>query len=159
MRFICRWLRCLLFSMGAVAPASAQDDEAMAYFHQAKIDWQQAKGQTLTIGLNKHPFTESLLTLIPFLDNPKLTDKPWFKLDDFYPAPFAANRWNGTIGGVVGPSDGAHRDGIGVAFEFPAAGEGRGCGVGLHQGDPRRPHVDLAGGRGVGRAARPERSA
>ena len=119
------------------------------------------KGQSLTIGLNKHPFTKSLLPLIPrfrrltginveylilpeaeyftklvadlsqqrgefsvimtgpmrnwqyvppnwilslddFLNNPKLTDPGWFKLDDFYPALIAANRWNGKTGGGVG---------------------------------------------------------
>ena len=53
------------FTMGGVLGASAQDDEALAYYRQAKVDWQQAKGQSLTIGLNKHPFTESLLPLIP----------------------------------------------------------------------------------------------
>ena len=52
------------FALGA-ARASAQDDAALAFYREAKIDWQQAKGQTLTIGLNKHPFTESLLPLIP----------------------------------------------------------------------------------------------
>jgi multiple sugar transport system substrate-binding protein len=141
--------------------ARAQDDEALAYYRQAKIDWQQAKGQSLTIGLNKHPFTESLLPLIPefrkltginveylilpeaeyftklvadlsqqrgefsvimtgpmrnwqyvppnwivsldgFLNNPKLTDPGWYKLDDFYPALIAANRWNGKTGTGVG---------------------------------------------------------
>jgi len=44
--------------------ASAQE-EALAYYNQAKINWRQADGQSLTIGLNKHPFTESLLPLIP----------------------------------------------------------------------------------------------
>ena len=141
--------------------AQAQDDQALAYYRQAKIDWQQAKGQSLTIGLNKHPFTESLLPLIPefrkltginveylilpeaeyftklvadlsqqrgefsvimtgpmrnwqyvppnwivsldgFLNNPKLTDLGWYKLDDFYPALIAANRWNGKTGTGVG---------------------------------------------------------
>jgi len=48
-----------------MAGASAQDDEGLAYYRQAKIDWRQAAGQSLTIGLNKHPFTESLLPLIP----------------------------------------------------------------------------------------------
>jgi multiple sugar transport system substrate-binding protein len=149
------------FTMGGVLGASAQDDEALAYYRQAKVDWQQAKGQSLTIGLNKHPFTESLLPLIPqfraltginveylilpeaeyftklvadlsqqrgefsvimtgpvrnwqyvtpgwilplddFLNNPKLTDLGWYKLDDFYPALIAANRWNGKTGGGVG---------------------------------------------------------
>jgi multiple sugar transport system substrate-binding protein len=69
MRSGCRWLAGLLlatlFTMGAVTTASAQDDEALAYYRQAKIDWRQAAGQSLTIGLNKHPFTESLLPLIP----------------------------------------------------------------------------------------------
>jgi multiple sugar transport system substrate-binding protein len=45
--------------------AAADEDEALQYFHQAKIDWRQADGKSLTIGLNKHPFTESLLPLIP----------------------------------------------------------------------------------------------
>ena len=147
--------------MGAVTGAQAQEDEALSYFRQAKVDWRQAAGQSLTIGLNKHPFTESLLPLIPefrkltginveylilpeseyftklaadlsqqrgefsvimtgpmrnwqfvsadwispldeFLNNPKLTDKAWFKLEDFYPALISANRWNGKIGSGVG---------------------------------------------------------
>ncbi len=155
MRLQRRWLTCLLLAMlcatGGIAGASAQDDEALAYYRQAKINWRQAEGQSLTIGLNKHPFTESLLPLIPefrrltginveylilpeseyitkltadlstqrgefsvimtgpmrnwqfvppnwilplddFLNNPKLTDLSWFKLDDFYPALIAANR-------------------------------------------------------------------
>ena len=164
MRVQRRWINRLLLSsplaMGALG-ASAQDDEALAYYRQAKINWRQAEGQSLTIGLNKHPFTESLLPLIPefrrltginveylilpeaeyftklaadlsqqrgefsvimtgpmrnwqfvppdwilplddFLNNPKLTDAGWYKLDDFYPALIAANRWNGKTGGGVG---------------------------------------------------------
>lgn len=160
-----RWLIglsfAILLTMGSIPAASAQDDEALAYYRQAKIDWRQAAGQKLTIGLNKHPFTESLLPLIPqfrqltgidvdylilpeaeyftkltadlsqqrgefsvimtgpmrnwqfvppdwimplddFLNNPKLTDLSWYKLDDFYPALIAANRYNGKIGGGVG---------------------------------------------------------
>ncbi|MBV8393420.1 MAG: extracellular solute-binding protein [Alphaproteobacteria bacterium] len=138
---------------------SAQDAEAE--FAKAKIDWKQAAGQSLTIGLNKHSFTESLLPLIPefkkltginieylilpedqyntklaadlsnqrgefsvimcgsvrnwqfvsadwilplddFLNNPKLTDLGWYKLNDFFPALMAANRWNGKIGSGIG---------------------------------------------------------
>lgn len=165
MRSHLRWLISLslamLVAMASIPPASAQDDEALAYYRQATIDWRQAEGQSLTIGMNKHPFTESLLPLIPefrrltginvdylilpeseyftklatdlsqqrgefsvimtgpmrnwqfasadwilplddFLNNPKLTDLAWFKLDDFYPALIAANRWNGKTGGGVG---------------------------------------------------------
>ena len=165
MRLQRRWINRLLlatpFTMGGVPNASAQDDAALAYYRQAKINWRQAEGQSLTIGLNKHPFTESLLPLIPefrrltgvnveylilpeaeyftklvadlsqqrgefsvimtgpvrnwqyvppnwilplddFLNNPKLTDQSWFKLDDFYPALIKANRWNGKTGGGVG---------------------------------------------------------
>ena len=150
----------LLALSGGGFRAAAQGD-ALAYYREAKIDWQQAKGQSLTIGLNKHPFTESLLPLIPqfreltginveylilpeaeyftklvadlsqqrgefsvimtgpvrnwqyvtpgwilplddFLKNPKLTDPGWYKLDDFYPALIAANRWNGKTGSGVG---------------------------------------------------------
>ena len=43
-----------------------------------------------------------ILPLDDFLNNPKLTDRDWFKLDDFYPALIAANRWNGKTGGGVG---------------------------------------------------------
>ena len=43
-----------------------------------------------------------ILPLDGFLNNPKLTDQSWFKLDDFYPALIAANRWNGKTGGGVG---------------------------------------------------------
>lgn len=49
-----------------IVPVSwAQDDASLAYYRQAKINWRQAAGQSLTVGLNKHPFTESLLPLIP----------------------------------------------------------------------------------------------
>ncbi len=151
----------VLALLGTMQSMRAQDDQALAYYRQAKINWRQAEGQSLTIGLNKHPFTESLLPLIPefrkltginveylilpeaeyftklvadlsqqrgefsvimtgpmrnwqyvppdwivplddFLNNPKLTDLGWYKLDDFYPALLAANRWNGKIGGGVG---------------------------------------------------------
>jgi multiple sugar transport system substrate-binding protein len=153
-------LASVLIIAGALR-ASAQDDEALAYYRQAKIDWRQAAGQSLTIGLNKHPFTESLLPLVPefrrltgvdvdylilpeaeyftklvadlsqqrgefsvimtgpmrnwqyvppnwilalddFLNNPKLTDLGWYKLEDFHPALIAANRWNGKTGSGVG---------------------------------------------------------
>ena len=119
------------------------------------------KGQKLTIGLNKHSYTESLLPLISefealtgikveylilpeneygakltadlsnqrgeftvimagamrnwayvtpgwmvpleqFLNDPKLTDKSWYKLEDFFPGLIAANRWNGKVGGGTG---------------------------------------------------------
>lgn len=154
-------LLAALFTMAGIPSAAAQDDTALAYYREAKINWRQAEGQTLTIGLNKHPFTESLLPLIPefrrltginveylilpeaeyftklvadlsqqrgefsvimtgpmrnwqyvppdwilplddFLNNPKLTDLSWYKLEDFYPALIAANRWNGKTGSGVG---------------------------------------------------------
>ena len=63
------WLLALLWlalwAGGAPSEARGQDDASLAYFRQAKINWRQAEGQKLTIGLNKHPFTESLLPLIP----------------------------------------------------------------------------------------------
>jgi multiple sugar transport system substrate-binding protein len=64
-RWITGLLLAMLFVVAGVASASAQDDEPLAYYRQAKINWRQAEGQSLTIGLNKHPFTESLLPLIP----------------------------------------------------------------------------------------------
>jgi multiple sugar transport system substrate-binding protein len=69
MRLQRRWLTGLLLAMlfvvAGLGRAWAQDDDALAYYRQAKINWRQAEGQSLTIGLNKHPFTESLLPLIP----------------------------------------------------------------------------------------------
>lgn len=144
----------------AAAEAAAAGPD-LTYFRQAKINWKQFEGQKLTIGLNKHPYTESLLPLIPefealtgikveylilpeteyfskliadlshqrgeftvimtgpmrnwgyvppgwivpldpFLDNPKLTDKAWYKPEDFFPGLIAANRWNGKNGGGTG---------------------------------------------------------
>src|ERR1700716_631388 len=165
MRIRGRWLTSLLLAMllalGGVTTAPAQDDAALAYYREAKINCHRAEVQPLTSVLNKHPFTESLLPLIPefrrltginveylilpeaeyftklvadlsqqrgefsvimtgpvrnwqyvtpgwilplddFLNNPKLTDKDWYKLDDFYPALIASNRWNGKTGGGVG---------------------------------------------------------
>jgi multiple sugar transport system substrate-binding protein len=149
------------FALSGARTALAQNDDALSYYRQAKIDWRQAAGKSLTIAMNKHPFTESLLPLIPqfkdltgiavdylilpedqyfprlaadlssqqgqfpvimtgpmrnwefvsadwivplddLLANPKLTDPGWYKLDDFYPALIAANRWDGTIGSGVG---------------------------------------------------------
>ena len=61
MRVQRRWINRLLLSsplaMGGALNASAQDDAALAYYREAKINWKQADGQSLTIGLNKHPFT------------------------------------------------------------------------------------------------------
>ncbi len=56
MRLLRRWLVGVLLGMfvtaSGVASALAQDDEAVAYYRQAKINWRQAEGQSLTIGLN-----------------------------------------------------------------------------------------------------------
>jgi len=172
-QWLCGALLATLVTMGGWQTASAQSDESLAYYQKAKIDWRQAAGQKLTIGMNKHPFTESLLPLIPefrkltgieidylilpeseyftrlaadlsqqqgefsvimtgpmrnwqyvppgwilplddFLNNPKLTDLDWFKLDDFYPGLLAANRWSGKVGGGVGE---------GPLYSIPVLGE------------------------------------
>lgn len=47
------------------ARTAAAQEEARAYFGRARINWRQAERQSLTIALNRHPFTESLLPLIP----------------------------------------------------------------------------------------------
>jgi multiple sugar transport system substrate-binding protein len=147
--FLLAGIMVVSMSVGASAGESS-----LAYFQQAKINWRQFEGQKLTIGLNKHPYTESLLPLIPefealtgikvdylilpeneygakltadlsqqrgeftvimagamrnwafvtpgwmvpldqFLNDPKLTDRSWYKLEDFFPSLVAANRWNG----------------------------------------------------------------
>jgi len=162
-----RWLAWVglwflaLACLGPIGDAVAGEASGLAYYRQAKINWRQFEGQKLTIGLNKHPFTESLLPLISefesltgikveylilpeqeyfsklvvdlsqqrgeftvimtgpmrnwqyatpgwlaplddFLNDPKLTDKSWYKLEDFFPGLIAANRWNMKLGGGVG---------------------------------------------------------
>lgn len=142
--------------VASTSVGASAGETSLAYFQQAKINWRQFEGQKLTIGLNKHPYTESLLPLIPefealtgikvdylilpeneygakltadlsqqrgeftvimagamrnwayvtpgwmvpldqYLNDPKLTDKSWFKLEDFFPGLIAANRWNGKL--------------------------------------------------------------
>ena len=154
------WL-LVLACFGPIGDAVAGENAGLAYFRQAKINWRQFEGQKLTIGLNKHSYTESLLPLISefealtgikveylilpeneygakltadlsnqrgeftvimagamrnwayvtpgwmvpleqFLNDPKLTDKSWYKLEDFFPGLIAANRWNGKVGGGTG---------------------------------------------------------
>lgn len=65
MQFKRRALGGLMLGMAGLGQASAQDQAALAWYREAKINWRRAEGQTLSIGLNKHPFTESLLPLIP----------------------------------------------------------------------------------------------
>lgn len=55
----------MLLATGVVPKAMAQSADNLEYFRQAKINWRQAEGQPLALGMNKHPFTESLLPLIP----------------------------------------------------------------------------------------------
>ena len=50
-----------------VSVAMAQEDP-LAYYQQAKINWKAFEGTQLTIGLNKHPFTESLRPLLPIFE-------------------------------------------------------------------------------------------
>jgi multiple sugar transport system substrate-binding protein len=161
LQFLCI-LGCVmgLFAFALAGVSNAAGDE-LALFKKAKIDWQQFKGTELTIAMNKHPFTQSLLPLIPqfeqltgmkvkylilpeeeyfqkievdlsskqgvysvfmcgpmrnwgyvtpgwmepldkYLADPKLTDKQWYEVGDFYPTLITANRWNGKIGGGIG---------------------------------------------------------
>jgi multiple sugar transport system substrate-binding protein len=173
-----RWLvwfgMTLVAALAAAGPPEALAGEtALDYYRQAKINWRAYEGQKLTIGLNKHPYTESLLPLIPefealtgikveylilpeqeyfsklvadlsqqrgeftvimtgpmrnwqystpgwimpldsFLSDPKLTDKAWYKPEDFFPGLIAANRWNGRNGGGVGE---------GPLYSFPVLSE------------------------------------
>jgi multiple sugar transport system substrate-binding protein len=154
-------ITCLATLLAVATVDVSAGESSLAYFRQAKINWRQFEGQKLTIGLNKHPYTESLLPLIaefealtgikveylilpeqeyfsklvvdlsnqrgeftvimtgpmrnwqyatpgwivpldPFLNDPKLTDRAWYKLEDFFPGLIAANRWNGRLGGGVG---------------------------------------------------------
>ena len=40
----------------------------LAYYQKAKINWKAFEGTQVTIGLNKHPFTESLRLLLPIFE-------------------------------------------------------------------------------------------
>jgi len=159
--------------LGCPAETTAGESSSLAYFKQAKINWRAYEGQRLTIGLNKHPFTESLLPqiadfenltgikveylilpeqeyfsklvadlsqqrgeftvimtgpmrnwqyaapgwLLPldgFLNDPRLTDRAWYRPEDFYPGLIAANRWNLKNGSGVGE---------GPLWAIPALGE------------------------------------
>ena len=55
----------LLLCMGLSRPAGAQDADALAYYRTARIDWRQQAGASMTVALNKHPYTESLVPRIP----------------------------------------------------------------------------------------------
>jgi multiple sugar transport system substrate-binding protein len=43
-----------------------------------------------------------IVPLDPFLNDPKFTDRSWYKLEDFYPGILNNYRWDGTIGGGAG---------------------------------------------------------
>ena len=53
------------FATAGIQSASAEDDEALKYYRQAKIDWRQAEGKSIGIAMDKHPFSASLLPLLP----------------------------------------------------------------------------------------------
>jgi len=56
----------VVFLLSAVA--FAQEEDLLSYCQKAKINWRAYEGTQLTIGLNKHPFTESLRPLIPVFE-------------------------------------------------------------------------------------------
>ena len=70
-----KWIKVMLGSLiigGLLGSSCALAQEKWKLPpEKADIDWISHKGETLTIGLNKHPFTESLRPLIP--DFEKLT--------------------------------------------------------------------------------------
>ncbi len=58
------------FATGGVQSASAQGgsvpgDAGLGYYQQAKINWRQAQGQSIGIAMDKHPYSASLLPLLP----------------------------------------------------------------------------------------------
>ena len=66
MRKVVLWLVIMVFAL-SISIAFAQEDP-LAYYQQAKINWKAYEGTTITIGLNKHPFTESLRPLLPIFE-------------------------------------------------------------------------------------------
>ncbi|BER91478.1 extracellular solute-binding protein [Atrimonas thermophila] len=55
-----------IFLLSAVV--FAQEEDLLSFCQKAKINWRAYEGTQLTIGLNKHPFTESLRPLIPVFE-------------------------------------------------------------------------------------------
>ena len=53
-----------LAALGPVGPALAQGDELAAY-RSAKIDWQQAEGETITVAVIPASYFENLISLAP----------------------------------------------------------------------------------------------
>jgi multiple sugar transport system substrate-binding protein len=153
----------VLALLGGEPPGEVWGGQAasLEYFQGAKLNWRAYEGQKVAIALNKHPFTESLIPLLPqfealtgikveylilpeqeytsklvadlaqqrgeytvimtgpmrnwqystpgwivplddYLNNPKLTDKAWYRPEDFFPGLMSANRWNGKNGGGAG---------------------------------------------------------
>ena len=77
------------------------------YFTKLVADLSQQRGEFLVIMTGPMQNWEYvppnwIVPLDDFLANPKLTDQSWYKMEDFYPALIADNRWNGKIGGGVG---------------------------------------------------------
>ena len=77
------------------------------YFPRLAADLSSQQGQfpvIMTGPMRNWEFVTAdwIVPLDEFLANPKLTDPGWYKLDDFYPALIAANRWDGKIGSGVG---------------------------------------------------------
>jgi multiple sugar transport system substrate-binding protein len=51
-----------------VVQAQGIDEQFFSYYQQAAINWKAYEGAQLTIGLNKHPFTDSLRPLLPIFE-------------------------------------------------------------------------------------------
>src|SRR5579885_1400640 len=71
------------------ASVSAAD---LAPFLKAKINWRQAAGQTINVGLTDEFDTD---VLHKYLNDPKLTDPKWFNYNDLVPAFRDLGKWNG----------------------------------------------------------------
>lgn len=70
-RWVMAFLLCTALVLTVIGGGAAQEKDPLAYFKGAKINWRAYEGSTLTIGLNKHPFTESLRPMLK--DFEKLT--------------------------------------------------------------------------------------
>lgn len=77
------------------------------FFQKLTIDFESGKGaidvfMTAPLYLWQYAQAGWIEDLTPYIANPALTDKDWYKPGDFFPLVWKASMWNGTIGSGLG---------------------------------------------------------
>lgn len=90
------------------------------FFQKLAINFESGKGKIDTFMISplylwQYADAGWIEDLHPFLDDPALTDKTWYKPDDFFPLLWETSQWDGTFGGGLGR---------GALYSIPAWWEG-----------------------------------